>query len=75
MGTWKGSAPTKSEAMSTDVGLRRQFGRRLVETATIYKNGTILRVSEAYTSKQCGACGSINERLGSLLAICMSKLL
>jgi transposase len=42
-----------------------QFGRRLVETATMYKNRTILRGSEAYTSKQCGSCGSINERLGS----------
>jgi transposase len=45
-----------------------QFGRRLVETATMYKNRTILRGSEAYTSKQCGSCGSINERLGSTLA-------
>ena len=32
---------------------------------TMYKNRTILRGSEAYTSKECGACGSINERLGS----------
>jgi transposase len=42
-----------------------QFGRRLVETSTMYKNRTILRGSEAYTSKQCGACGTINDRLGS----------
>jgi len=67
--TWKESTPTKSEATGADVSLRRQFGRRLVETATLYKNRTILRGSEAYTSKQCGACGTINDRLGSLFTI------
>jgi hypothetical protein len=39
-----------------------------METATMYKNRTILRGSEAYTNKQCGACGCINDRLGSTLA-------
>jgi hypothetical protein len=40
-----------------------QFGRRLVETSTMYKNRTILRGSEAYTR----VCGSINDRLGVVL--------
>jgi transposase len=73
MGTWKGSTPTESEATSTDVSLRKQFGRRLVETATMYKNRTILRGSEAYTSKQCGACGTINDRLGSSITFVCSN--
>jgi hypothetical protein len=30
----------------------------------MYKNRTILRGSDAYTSKQCGARGCINDRLG-----------
>ena len=51
-----------AKACPWDVG---QFGRRLVETSTMYKNRTVLRGSEAYMSKQCGACGSINDRLGS----------
>jgi transposase len=45
-----------------------QYGRRLVDTATMYKNRTILRGSDAYTSKQCGARGCINDRLGCTLA-------
>ena len=41
-----------------------QFAARLVQTATQYPGSHILRGSEAYTSKQCGACGTLNEHLG-----------
>ena len=50
-----------------------KFGSRLVETATMYKNRTILRGSEAYTSKQCGACGFINDHLGSSITFSCPK--
>jgi transposase-like protein len=41
------------------------FARRLVQCATLYKNKTIVRGSEAYTSKQCGRCGTLQNKLGS----------
>lgn len=44
-----------------------KFGRRLTECATMYKNKTIVRGSEAYTSKQCGRCGALNDELGNSL--------
>jgi hypothetical protein len=43
------------------------FARRLVQCATMYKNKTIVRGSEAYTSKQCGRCGTLQDKLGSSL--------
>jgi transposase len=56
-----------------------KFGSRLVETSTMYKNRTILRgalaraqAPEAYTSKQCGACGFIHDLLGSSSTITFS---
>jgi putative transposase len=39
------------------------FGARLVQTATWYPGSRILRGSEAYTSKQCGRCGTLNDKL------------
>ena len=33
----------------------------------MYKNKTIVRGSEAYTSKQCGRCGTLQDKLGSSL--------
>jgi transposase len=42
-----------------------QFRRRLIETSSAYANTKILTGSEAYTSKQCGACGTLNDKLGS----------
>jgi hypothetical protein len=41
------------------------FARRLVQCATLYKNKKIVRGSEAYTSKQCGRCGTLQNTLGS----------
>lgn len=41
-----------------------QFGERLVQTATWYPESSVLRGSEAYTSKQCGTCGTLNDKLG-----------
>ena len=41
------------------------FARRLVQCATLYTNKTIVRGSEAYTSKQCGRCGTLQNKLGS----------
>ena len=44
-----------------------KFKNRLVQTASFY-NGTCIR---AYTSKQCGLCGRLNDKLGaSELFIC-----
>ena len=40
------------------------FAMRLKQTASFYPGRKILRCSEAYTSKQCGACGHINDKLG-----------
>lgn len=41
-----------------------KFAQRLVETATWYPGSKIVRGSEAYTSKQCGQCGRLNDNLG-----------
>ena len=41
-----------------------KFASRLVETATWYPTTRVLRGSEAYTSKQCGRCGTLNDKLG-----------
>jgi len=40
---------------------------RLEETAELVDDGgcTVHRGSEAYTSKMCGCCGRLNEKLGS----------
>ena len=42
-----------------------KFRTRLVETASLYPSVTIKSGSEAYTSKQCGKCGFLNDGLGS----------
>ena len=41
-----------------------QFSERLKQTATFYPSVVIKRGSEAYTSKQCGGCGVLNDKLG-----------
>ena len=40
------------------------FKQRLLETAELYSNVTVLVVQEPYTSKTCGACGEIKNDLG-----------
>lgn len=40
------------------------FAECLVQTATQYACTKVLRGSEAYTPKQCGAYGVINDKLG-----------
>jgi len=55
-------ASTKQRTMMLRHG---KFAERLVQTATQYQGSRILRGSEAYTSKQCGACGVINDKLGA----------
>ena len=42
-----------------------QFSERLKQTATFYPGVIIKRGSEAYTSKQCGGCGILNDSLGA----------
>lgn len=42
-----------------------QFKSRLHQVATNYKDRTIFTGSEAYTSKQCGLCGVLNNKLGA----------
>ena len=56
------AAVTKKRAMTLSLG---SFSSRLVETATKYEKSVIKRGSEAYTSKQCGRCGKLNDKLGS----------
>jgi len=41
------------------------FKRRLSEVASGYPGAKIVTGSEAYTSKQCGTCGALNDKLGS----------
>lgn len=41
------------------------FANRLVQTSTFYRGSKIIRLSESYTSKQCGHCGHINDGLKS----------
>jgi putative transposase len=41
-----------------------KFRCRLRETASFYKGVKIVTGSEAYTSKQCGRCGTLHETLG-----------
>ena len=41
------------------------FKQRLIYKASLYKDKKILLVDEAYTSKTCGWCGNLNDKLGS----------
>ena len=52
---------TKRRSMMLRHGM---FASRLIQTATDYEGSRIIRCSEAYTSKQCGACGELNDKLG-----------
>jgi transposase len=42
-----------------------KFRSRLSETASLYAGVNVFTGSEAYTSKQCGMCGEINDALGA----------
>ena len=42
-----------------------QFKQRLIETSVFYPGVVIKSGSEAYTSKQCGQCGVLNDGLGA----------
>jgi len=53
---------TKRRSMMLRHGM---FAARLVQTASDYPGSRVVRCSEAYTSRQCGACGKINDQLGS----------
>ena len=55
-------AGTKQRSMMLRHGM---FAERLVQTSSDYAGSRVLRCSEAYTSKQCGACGELNDSLGS----------
>ena len=50
-----------------------QFAQRLIETATWYPGSKIVRGSEAYTSKQCGRCGHLNDKLGGSEVFCCEE--
>lgn len=41
------------------------FKQRLIYKASLYKDKKILLVDEAYTSKTCGWCGNLNDKLGT----------
>ena len=41
-----------------------KFSQRLIQTASFYHGATVLRGSEAYTTKQCGKCGFLNDSIG-----------
>jgi putative transposase len=41
-----------------------QFKGRLKETMSQYEDTSLITGSEAYTSKQCGGCGYVNDKLG-----------
>jgi hypothetical protein len=67
----------KGKKLESSVKLRAQmlrfgaFAQRLVQTASFYPDSRVLRLSEAYTSKQCGVCGVLNETLvGSKIFTC-----
>jgi len=53
---------TKRRSMMLRHGM---FAARLIQTASDYPGSRVVRCSEAYTSRQCGACGKINDQLGS----------
>jgi putative transposase len=55
------AAVTKRRSMMLRHGM---FASRLIQTASDYEGIRIIRCSEAYTSKQCGACGELNDKLG-----------
>jgi hypothetical protein len=40
------------------------FANRLVQTASFYLSRTVIWCPGAYTGKQCGSCGYINDKLG-----------
>ena len=42
-----------------------RFRQRLIAKAELYGNCKVIECDEAYTSKTCGGCGNLNQKLGS----------
>jgi putative transposase len=42
-----------------------QFQQRLIHKSSMYEKCQVLIVDEAYTSKTCGGCGWLNDKLGA----------
>ena len=61
----KGKRLTASTKKSIQLLSFGKFASRVVQTATRYPESSVVRGSEAYTSKQCGLCGKINDHLKS----------
>lgn len=59
---WRRIRSKTARAMATWAHYR--FRQRLLNKAREYPACRVLLVSEAYTSKTCGRCGNIHERLG-----------
>ena len=60
----KGKRLTRSTKRLIQFLALGSFAARLVQTASFYPGRQILRGSEAYTSKQCGRCGTLADKLG-----------
>ena len=59
-----GSSVRVTQCSSFLIREHGMFASRLIQTASDYEGSRIIRCSEAYTSKQCGACGELNDKLG-----------
>jgi putative transposase len=60
MGGWPDIVKKRAQMLSHGL-----FKTRLLATSTKFKATRIVHGSEAYTSKQCGACGNLNNGLGT----------
>ena len=56
----KSTRPTKSSKTSAPASTTKA---RLMQTSTKYPGSTLLRGSEAYTTKQCGNCGLLDDNV------------
>ena len=59
-----GSSVRVSQCSSFLIREHGMFASRLIQTASDYEGSRIIRCSEAYTSKLCGACGELHDKLG-----------